>query len=127
MNLKKIDFKAVNVIFYIAGMFSIAFGVVFMIRSDIGTSSWDSLHWSINQLFELRFGVMWFTVGLATIVVATTFMIMVIQELHLRKSLTVLSNLDNNDKQEDNYSARSNENDEERQNMRNYWKMLWKI
>ena len=78
MNLKKIDFKAVNVMFYIAGMFSIAFGVVFMIRSDIGTSSWDSLHWSINQLFELRFGVMWFTVGLATIVVATTFMIIVI-------------------------------------------------
>jgi hypothetical protein len=35
--------------------------------------------------------------------------------------------LDNNDKQEDNYSARSNENDEERQDMRNYWKMLWKI
>ena len=59
-------------------MFSIAFGLVFMIRSDIGTSSWDSLHSSINQLFELRFGVMWFTVGLATIVVATTFMIMVI-------------------------------------------------
>ena len=34
---------------------------------------------------------------------------------------------DNNDKEEDNYSARSNENDEERQDMRNYWKMLWKI
>lgn len=35
--------------------------------------------------------------------------------------------LNNNDKQEDNYSARSNENDEERQDMRNYWKMFWKI
>jgi|TARA_B100001094_G_C17961059_1_gene685441 hypothetical protein len=34
---------------------------------------------------------------------------------------------DNNDKQEDNYSARSNENDEERQDMRNYWKVFWKI
>jgi hypothetical protein len=34
---------------------------------------------------------------------------------------------DNNDKQEDNYSARSNENDKERQDMRNYWKVFWKI
>ena len=33
----------------------------------------------------------------------------------------------NNDKEEDNYSARSNENDEERQDMLNYWKMFWKI
>ena len=37
------------------------------------------------------------------------------------------NDLDNNDKQEDNYSARSNENDKERQDMCNYWKMLWKI
>ena len=35
--------------------------------------------------------------------------------------------LDNNRKEEDNYSARSNENDKERQDMCNYWKMLWKI
>lgn len=35
--------------------------------------------------------------------------------------------LDNNDKQEDNYSARSNENDKERQDMLNYWKVFWKI
>ena len=35
--------------------------------------------------------------------------------------------LDNNDKEEDNYSARSNENEEERQDMRDYWKMFWKI
>ena len=34
---------------------------------------------------------------------------------------------DNNHKEEDNYSARSNENDKERQDMCNYWKMLWKI
>ena len=35
--------------------------------------------------------------------------------------------LDNNDKQEDNYSSRSNKNDKERQDMCNYWKMFWKI
>ena len=34
---------------------------------------------------------------------------------------------DNNDKQEDNYSARSNENDKERQDYIDYWKMFWKI
>ena len=33
----------------------------------------------------------------------------------------------NNDKEEDNYSARSNENDKERQDMCNYWKVFWKI
>ena len=37
------------------------------------------------------------------------------------------NDLHNNDQQEDNYSARSNENDEERQDMRNYWKVFWKI
>ena len=37
------------------------------------------------------------------------------------------NDLNNNRKQEDNYSARSNENDEERQDQYNYWKMFWKI
>ncbi len=37
------------------------------------------------------------------------------------------NDLNNNRKQEDNYSARSKENDEERQDQYNYWKMLWKI
>ena len=35
--------------------------------------------------------------------------------------------IDNNDQEEDNYSGRSNDNDEERQDMHNYWKMFWKI
>ena len=35
--------------------------------------------------------------------------------------------IDNNDQEEDNYSGRSNENDEERQDMHNYWKVFWKI
>ena len=37
------------------------------------------------------------------------------------------SELDNNDKQEDNYSTRSKENDKERQDVLDYWKMFWKI
>jgi len=37
------------------------------------------------------------------------------------------SELNNKDKQEDNYSARSNENDKERQDYIDYWKMFWKI
>ncbi len=37
------------------------------------------------------------------------------------------NDLDNNAKQEDNYSARSNENDKERQDMCDYWKVFWKI
>ena len=33
----------------------------------------------------------------------------------------------NNEKQEDNYSSRSNENDEERQDVLDYRKVFWKI
>ena len=37
------------------------------------------------------------------------------------------SDTNNNDKQEDNYSGRSNYNEEERQDMCDYWKVFWKI
>tara|TARA_B100000927_G_C16448420_1_gene462816 strand:- start:785 stop:988 length:204 start_codon:yes stop_codon:yes gene_type:complete len=52
--------------------------------------------------------------------------------LHVKKERKVeptekSNDLNNNVKEEDNYSARSNKNDKERQDMLNYWKMLWKI
>lgn len=57
----------------------------------------------------------------------------VIQSRLFKKSETKIepiekSNIvDNNDKKEDNYSGRSNENDKERQDYIDYWKMFWKI
>lgn len=60
----KIHSKKVSI--YIFGMVIIAFGVVMMIKSDIGLSSWDTLHWSLHKLTGI-------TVGTATIVVAMTF------------------------------------------------------
>tara|TARA_B100000131_G_C17917337_1_gene532957 strand:- start:220 stop:423 length:204 start_codon:yes stop_codon:yes gene_type:complete len=35
--------------------------------------------------------------------------------------------LNNNEKEEDNYSVRRKENDKERQDMLDYWKVFWKI
>ena len=51
-------------------------------------------------------------------ILLTTFMIMVIQELHLRKSLTVLSNLDNNDNNNSN-SKNSKHNKNNINNLKN--------
>lgn len=41
---------------YFAGMLAIAFGVVFMLRSNIGLSSWDTLHYSMSFLFNIKIG-----------------------------------------------------------------------
>ena len=54
--------------FYLIGMVFISFGVVMMLRSDIGLSSWDTLHYSIHRLTGI-------TVGTAIIIVAVLFTI----------------------------------------------------
>lgn len=56
---------------YTLGMIVIGFGVTLMIKSTIGLSSWDTLHFSLHKLFGI-------TIGGATILVATTFTIFVI-------------------------------------------------
>lgn len=60
-----------NVFIYFLGMVVIAFGVVMMLKSERGLSSWDTLHWSLHKLTGI-------TVGQATIVVALTFTVFVI-------------------------------------------------
>ena len=69
--LSKTDNKFVkrhtaNVLIYALGMLVISFAVVIMLRSGIGLSSWDTLHWSLHKLTGI-------TVGWATIVVALSF------------------------------------------------------
>ncbi len=55
-----------NIIIYILGMAVISFGVVMMLKSGRGLSSWDTLHWSLHKLVGI-------TVGWSTIVVALSF------------------------------------------------------
>ena len=55
-----------NVLIYFLGMVIISFGVVMMLKSSRGLSSWDTLHWSLHKLTGI-------TVGTATIVVALAF------------------------------------------------------
>jgi uncharacterized membrane protein YczE len=64
--------------FYLGGSILIAFGVVMILRSNIGLSSWDTLHYSLHKLLGI-------TIGTATIVVAfsvTLFIVITKKELH---------------------------------------------
>ncbi len=60
-----------NTIAYLIGMISIALGVVLMLRSDLGNSSWDSLHYALHMTLPI-------TMGQATIVVAVVVTAIVI-------------------------------------------------
>lgn len=63
--------KPRNYIIYLLGCIFISIGVVLMIRSSIGTSSWDSLHYSIHRLTGI-------TIGQATAIVGLLFTVAVI-------------------------------------------------
>jgi len=52
-----------RIIFYLLGSFFIGFGVVLIIKSDLGTSPWDTLHVAISLVTPL-------TIGMAAQVVA---------------------------------------------------------
>lgn len=67
----KMIFRPRNFILYLVGCIAIAIGVVFMVRSEVGTSSWDSLHFSLSELATI-------SMGMATIVVALIFTVAVI-------------------------------------------------
>lgn len=74
-NIKKIDDKYFAIpyiiIVYFLGAVSIATGVNFMLRSLLGTSTWDTLHYALHQLINID-------IGIATIVVAIVVTIIVI-------------------------------------------------
>lgn len=65
------ELKWYRILKYFLGMTTISVGVVMMLRSDLGNSSWDALHFSLSTLINI-------TIGTATIVVATIFTILVI-------------------------------------------------
>jgi len=68
---KPMVFSIKNVLLYAFGGLFIALGVVLMIMSNLGTSSWDSLHFSLSNMFG-------FSIGAATIIVAMVFTVIVI-------------------------------------------------
>jgi uncharacterized membrane protein YczE len=58
-------------IFYLLGMTLIAFGIVILLRSDLGNSAWDTFHYSISQALGVTMGWANFIVaGSATLVVS---------------------------------------------------------
>mgnify|MGYP000176516444 CR=1 FL=1 len=54
---KPMVFSIKNVLLYAFGGLFIALGVVLMIRSNLGTSSWDSLHFSLSNMFGFSIGI----------------------------------------------------------------------
>ena len=80
--MKKIEHNSVldilfRVFLYISSFFAIAFGVVFCLRSGIGLSSWDTLHFALYKLMSSTFGFEQFTIGYAVIIVAMSFTVAV--------------------------------------------------
>ncbi len=70
MKKRKMVFSVKNITIYLLGSIIISFAVVMMLRSLIGVSSWDTLHYSLHALTGI-------TVGTATIYVALTFTVFV--------------------------------------------------
>ncbi len=66
MKMKPMELNIKNIIIYISGTVIISFGVVMMLKSTVGLSSWDTLHYSIHRLTGM-------TVGTAVILVALAF------------------------------------------------------
>ncbi len=70
MKHRKMIFNIKNILIYISGSIIISFAVVMMKKSNLGLSSWDSLHFSLHALTGISFGT-------AVILVATVFLIFV--------------------------------------------------
>lgn len=66
MKIKPMEINMKNVAIYFLGTLTISFGVVMMLKSSIGLSSWDTLHYSIHRLTGM-------TIGTAVILVALLF------------------------------------------------------
>ncbi|MCK5388573.1 MAG: hypothetical protein KAJ22_04745 [Candidatus Izimaplasma sp.] len=70
MKTHKMVFSFKNISIYLLGAVIISFAVVMMLRSMMGVSSWDTLHYSLHALTGI-------TIGKATIVVAIIFTVFV--------------------------------------------------
>ena len=70
MKHRKMIFNIKNILIYISGSIVISFAVVMMKRSNLGLSSWDTLHFSLHALTGMSFGT-------AVSLVATVFLIFV--------------------------------------------------
>jgi uncharacterized membrane protein YczE len=71
MKPKKMEFNVRNVALYAIACILIGLGVTLMLRSNLGVSSWDTLHYSLHRLIGI-------TVGTATILVALIFTVAVV-------------------------------------------------
>ena len=65
------ELKWQRVLKYILGMIFISLGVVLVLRSNLGNSTWDTLHYAISKLLHI-------TIGWSTVLVAMIFVLMVV-------------------------------------------------
>jgi len=70
VKIYNMNFSIKNIFIYLMGAIIISLGVVLMFRSNMGNSSWDTLHYSLHALTNI-------TLGDATIYVALTFTFLV--------------------------------------------------
>lgn len=70
-NNSSIQLTKRNIFKYILGGFFISLGVILMLKSDLGSSSWDALHYSLTKLLDI-------SMGTATFIVAMIFTFIVV-------------------------------------------------
>lgn len=80
MDVIKQEFRISRVLKYLVGMVFIALGVVLVLKSDLGNSTWDTLHFALHKLLGI-------TVGWAIILVACIVIVVV---MILNKSVKYL-------------------------------------
>lgn len=83
LNIIKREFRVSRITKYSLGMISIALGVSVILKSNLGNSSWDTLHWSMHKLTGM-------SVGTAMFIVAAIFITMVIMMEKKAKYLFML-------------------------------------
>lgn len=71
IDLIKKELKWNRIFKYILGMVFISLGVVLVLKSDLGNSTWDTLHYAISRLLEIK-------IGWATVIVAFIFVLLVV-------------------------------------------------
>lgn len=78
MKVTKIDFSIKNISFYVLGVLTIGFGVHLMLLSELGAGAWDTPSANGETFFNLVLGWDFVSLGLISILINTTILLMII-------------------------------------------------
>lgn len=78
MKLSKIDFSLKNILFYVLGVLTIGFGVHLMLLSELGAGAWDTPSANGEVFFNLILGWNFVSLGLLSVIINTTILLMII-------------------------------------------------